>query len=122
MAELIDLKTIVDARGSLTVIERILPFDVKRVYYIYDVSSDRGGHAHKYNKQALVAVTGSCIIHCMERDNEVLYELNDPTKLLLMSDEWHRMTSFSSDCVLLVMASEFYEEDDYVYARKNHAI
>ena len=63
MAHIIELPTFGDDRGNLTVVEKVLPFEIKRFYYIYDVSSQRGGHRHKKTIQALISLGGSCEIY-----------------------------------------------------------
>ena len=108
-----------DERGSLVALEtgKIVPFDIKRVYYIFATQKDvaRGFHAHKNLKQVAVCVTGKCR---MVLDNGKIRQdawLDSPTKGLLISDlVWREMHDFSEDCVLLVLASEHYDENDYI--------
>jgi len=119
MAREIDLPTHQDARGSLTVIEGLLPFEIARVYYMYGCDgSSRGGHRHRKTWQALVCVHGRCTV---EWENEVAsgsVNLADPRTLLLLEpQDWHAMRDFSSEAVLLVLASEKYDPDDYVDER-----
>jgi len=115
MSKIIRLNSFSDKRGSLTVIEKCLPFDIKRVYYIYNAKVARGGHAHKATFQAMVAVNGSCIVRCLYDNIETIYELDKPDDLLMLNpDDWHEMYGFSEDCVLLVLASEYYNENDYI--------
>ncbi len=117
MASLLDLKTFTDKRGNLTVIEKIIPFDIKRVFYIYGVdSSVRGGHRHKKTIQAAICIKGSCRI--VNNNGKVAedYFLNAPNKcLLLQPDDWHTMDQFSDDAILMVFASEYFDADDYIY-------
>ncbi|WP_258297616.1 sugar 3,4-ketoisomerase [Paenibacillus peoriae] len=108
-----------DERGALTVIEsmKTIPFETKRVFYIYGTASGirRGFHAHYRTRQALISVSGNCKIHLdnTKRTLEVL--LDSPTKVLLLEpNDWHEMYDFSPDCVLLVLASELYQADDYI--------
>jgi hypothetical protein len=112
MANLIDLKTVSDNRGDLTVIDRILPFDIKRVYYIYNTNENcRGGHKHKKNVQALVSVHGSCNVICGEKT----FNLDSPNKCLILEpDDFHHMCDFENNCVLLVLSSEHFDEKDYI--------
>lgn len=112
MAELIELPTIQDDRGSLTVVEKLLPFEVKRVFYIYNCDGKtRGNHSHKKNENALISVNGCCDIICGER----VYQLDSPTKcLILESNDHHVMTNFKNGCVLLVLNSEYFDENDYI--------
>lgn len=115
MAYIIKLPTFSDERGSLTVIEKILPFEVKRIYYIYNAKNKRGGHRHKKNVQALIAVSGSCDIFVNDGHKKQTYNLNSPDKcLILETKDWHTMYNFTQDCVLLVLASEYYDKNDYI--------
>jgi dTDP-4-dehydrorhamnose 3,5-epimerase-like enzyme len=121
MAELIDLKTFTDMRGNLTVIEKVLPFDIKRIFYIYGVDdSVRGGHRHHKTVQAAICIQGSCTIHCDNGKATSDFVLDSPHKcLLLKPEDWHTMSHFSSDAILMVLASEFYEYTDYIYEPYN---
>ncbi|MCQ2516062.1 MAG: FdtA/QdtA family cupin domain-containing protein [Saccharofermentans sp.] len=108
-----------DERGQLVVVEenKDIPFDVKRVYYIYDTLADvtRGFHAHKCLEQVLICVHGSCKIHLDNgfETEEVL--LDKPYEgLYISNDMWREMYDFSSDAVLLVLASQYYDEADYI--------
>lgn len=117
--ELIALKKMGDNRGSLVVFENGLniPFDVKRVFYIYGTKQGvaRGFHAHKQSKQMLVAVSGSVEIHCEAKGKKTVYLLDTPNKgLLLEGMVWHTMENFSSNGVLLVLADNYYDESDYI--------
>lgn len=118
MAHLISLPTRADSRGSLTVIEKLLPFEIKRVFYIYgvpDPSVVRGGHRHRKNIQALVSVSGSCVISTDVAGAKGRFVLDSPEKCLILEPrDWHTMGGFTKDCVLLVMASENYDPADYV--------
>ena len=115
MAYIIDLPTFSDERGSLTVIENLLPFDVKRFYYIYNALVKRGGHRHKKNMQALICLSGSCEVYVNIRGDEEIFLLNVPDKCLILNPEdWHIMDKFSESATLLVFASEFYNSDDYI--------
>ena len=116
MAELIDLKTFTDSRGNLTVIEKVIPFDIKRIFYIYGVdNSVRGGHRHHKTIQAAICIKGSCFIHCDNGIEQIDYELNEPHKCLILNPEdWHTMDKFSNGSTLMVFSSEFYDKDDYI--------
>lgn len=115
MPQLIDLPSFIDERGTLTVIEKIIPFDIKRVYYIYDVVSDRGGHRHIKNIQATVCLNGECEVHVNDGEIKKSYLLNNPAEcLILYPQDWHVMANFSPGAVLLVLCSEYYENDDYI--------
>lgn len=118
MAKVITLPTYTDARGSLTVIENVLPFEVKRFYYIHgvkDAKTVRAGHRHKKNHQALICLSGSCSVYCNNGKQEQTFVLDTANKCLdLPPEDWHTMQDFTSDCVILVLASEFYDVDDYI--------
>lgn len=108
-----------DSRGSLIALETFqnIPFDIKRVYYVFDTLVDvsRGFHAHRNLKQVLICVKGSCRILIDDgtiKDNIIL---DNPQSGLFIEDlVWHEMHDFSEDCVLLVLASDYYDESDYV--------
>lgn len=117
--KLVNFKSLGDERGGLISLEgnRNIPFDIKRVYYIYDTEAgvSRGFHAHRDLKQIAVCVKGSCkfIIDDGDVRQEVL--LDSPLKgLLIESMQWREMHEFSNDCVLMVLASELYDEADYI--------
>lgn len=115
MAALIDLPTFTDARGSLSVIEKQMPFTVKRIYYIYNVVGQRGGHRHKITKQALICLGGSCSIFVNDGLSEMSYTLSNPDQCLLLdAKDWHTMQDFSASATLLVLASEPYDSSDYI--------
>jgi len=117
MAHLINLKTHTDSRGNLTVIEKIIPFDIKRVFYIYGVDdSKRGGHRHHKTIQAAVCIKGSCIIYNNNGKKEEEFNLNSPSKCLVINPEdWHTMYQFTPDAILLVLASENFDKEDYIF-------
>lgn len=119
LIKFIDFPQLGDNRGHLVVVEedKIVPFDIKRVYYIYGTETgvSRGFHAHKALIQVAVCVSGSCRMLLDNGVEKVEVKLDSPTKgLLIESLIWHEMHEFSDDCVLLVFASEFYDEADYV--------
>jgi len=117
MAHIIDLKTFTDKRGNLTVIEKVIPFDIKRVFYIYGVDdSKRGGHRHHKTIQAAICIKGSCTIYNNNGEEESEFKLDQPNKCLIIEPEdWHTMYNFSEDAILMVFASEYYVEEDYIY-------
>ena len=115
----INFKPLGDERGSLIALEsnKSVPFDIKRVYYIFGTkkSVSRGFHAHLNLKQVAVCVTGSCrfILDNGKQKEEII--LDSATKGLLIEDlTWREMYDFSPDCVLMVLASEYYDESDYI--------
>lgn len=115
MAHIIKLPTFKDERGNLTVVEKLLPFDIKRFYYIYGASSKRGGHRHKKTMQALISLGGSCEIYVNDGSKEEVFLLDEPSKCLILDPkDWHTMDNFSIGSTLLVFSSEFYDKDDYI--------
>jgi len=114
----IEIPRISDPRGNLAVIERdVLPFEVKRVYYLFDVpsGSQRGGHAHKALSQFLVALSGSFDVLLKDGKETQRITLNNPTKgLLIPPGTWRELENFSSGAICLVVASDVYEEEDYI--------
>ena len=115
---LIDLPKISDARGNLTFIEggRHIPFDIARVYYLYDVPSGaaRGGHAHRRLSQLLIASSGSFDVTLDDGREKKTIHLNRPFQgLLICPYIWREIDNFSSGSVCMVMASDFYDESDY---------
>jgi dTDP-4-dehydrorhamnose 3,5-epimerase-like enzyme len=116
MPQILKLPTYKDNRGDLTVLEKVLPFEIKRIYYIYNCSDvDRGGHRHKKNIQALICVNGSCIIDCNNGTEKTTVTLNEPDKVLvLMPEDYHIMRNFTPNAILLVIASEYFDADDYI--------
>jgi dTDP-4-dehydrorhamnose 3,5-epimerase-like enzyme len=117
MSKLLKLKTFSDQRGNLTVIEKVLSFDIKRVFYIYGVdNSIRGGHRHKETFQAAICLKGTCKIYMNNGITESLHTLNKPDECLLINPEdWHTMYDFSEDAVLIVFASSHFDINDYIY-------
>lgn len=114
-----EFKVLGDHRGQLIALEanRQIPFDVKRVFYIYGTQEGvpRGNHSHYKTKQFLVAVNGSCKVTLDNGKEKEVYELNKPN-LGLLQDAliWGTMHEFSSDCVLMVLADEYYDPSDYI--------
>ncbi|WP_207668672.1 sugar 3,4-ketoisomerase [Harryflintia acetispora] len=105
--------------GMLTFLEarRDIPFDIKRIYYIFDVAQGarRGFHSHKTLEQYLICIHGSCKILLDDGKTQENILLDDPsTGLYVGPDTWREMYDFSSGAVLLVLASEYYSEDDYI--------
>lgn len=116
---IIDLRKISDPRGNLTPIEGggDVPFDIKRIYYLYDVPSgeSRGAHAHKALKQLIIAANGSFTITLSDGKNKKAFNLNRPYQgLLIVPGIWRDLDNFSSGAVLLCLASEHYEAEDYI--------
>ena len=109
------IPTFKDDRGLLTVMEDILPFSIKRIYWIYSADKNtRGGHRHKVTRQALVAISGEVTLKINNGFKEELYILNDPSEFILIEPEdWHSMT-FRENAVLIVFASHKYDKSDYI--------
>ena len=115
----IDFPKIGDDRGSLVALEgnKNIPFYIKRVYYLFDLQSDipRGFHAHKELVQVAVCVKGCCDILMDDGKSKEIVTLDSPEKGLLIDVmQWHEMRNFSDDCVLLILASDYYDESDYL--------
>jgi oxalate decarboxylase/phosphoglucose isomerase-like protein (cupin superfamily) len=117
--KIIDLPKITDPRGNLTVCEGAnnMPFDVKRVYWVYDVpgGESRGSHAHKQCREFIIAVSGSFSVTVDDGEQKKTFLLNHPYQgLLVETNQWRTLEDFSSGAVCLVMASENFNEDDYI--------
>ena len=119
MAYLIDLKTFTDKRGNLTVIEKILPFKVKRIFYIYGVDgSVRGGHRHLKTIQAAICIKGRCKIFNYDGKQKDVFQLKKPSQCLILEQkDWHEMFEFSKNAILMVLASEYFDEGDYIFEK-----
>lgn len=108
-----------DERGSLVAVEALetVPFEIRRIYYIYGVPAGarRGFHSHSNLKQALVCLSGSVSILVDDGERSEVVELSDPSRALLVGPMvWREMFDFTEDAVLLVLASEHYDPDDYI--------
>lgn len=116
--KLIKIPKIEDTRGNLSVIENdIIPFEIKRVYYLYDVpaGAERGGHAHKEQKEFLIALSGSFDVILNDGKSEKVISLNKPFEGLLINEGiWRELKNFSSGSVCLVLASAIFDEEDYI--------
>jgi len=118
--QIIELPKISDpnGRGNLSVIEKnVLPFEVKRVYYLYDVPSDatRGGHAHKELNQCLIALSGSFDVVLFDGSERRIVHLNKPNKgLIIPNGVWRELENFSSGSVCLALVSDIFKEEDYI--------
>ena len=112
----LNFKSHIDKRGNLTVIEKEIPFDIKRIFYIYNVDdSKRGFHKHKKTRQVAICIKGSCDIVIKKNNKEFLTRLDSPERAILIEpDDYHWMENFSEDSILLVLASEKYNENDYI--------
>jgi len=118
LCQMVDLPKITDARGNLTFIEggHHIPFDIQRVYYLYDVpgGAERGGHAHKELRQLIIAMSGSFDVVLNDGGNEKRVHLNRSyAGLFVCPMIWRELDNFSSGSVCMVLASNLYDEDDY---------
>ncbi|WP_333808153.1 sugar 3,4-ketoisomerase [Flavobacterium sp.] len=116
--KILSLPKIEDPRGNLSVIENnVIPFEIKRVYYLYDVPSgaERGGHSHKEQKEFLVALSGSFDVILNDGNQQKTVTLNKPFEgLLITNGIWRELKNFSSGAVCLVIASDVFSEEDYI--------
>lgn len=117
--KILDIPKIEDVRGNLSIIENgFLPYEIKRVYYLYDIPSDayRGGHAHKEQQEFLVALSGSFDVILSDTDGrKKTVSLNKPNKgLLIPKMVWRELNDFSSGALCLVIASDIFSEEDYI--------
>nr|WP_309139935.1 FdtA/QdtA family cupin domain-containing protein [Pseudomonas sp. IPO3778] len=117
--ELVDLRVIGDERGSLIALEQgqNIPFAIKRAYYIFGTQSDvnRGFHAHRRLEQMAICVSGRCKMIIDDGVTKQAIWLDSSSKALIIRNMiWREMHEFSEDCVLMVFASEHYDESDYI--------
>ncbi|MFN3969592.1 sugar 3,4-ketoisomerase [Flavobacterium sp.] len=116
--QILNIPKIHDTRGNLSVIEGdVIPFNMKRVYYLYDVPSgaERGGHSHKVQQEFLVALSGSFDVVLTDGQSKKTVTLNKPNEgLLIPNGIWRELENFSSGSVCLVIASDIFEEADYI--------
>ncbi len=118
--EVVRLKPIGDDRGNLVALESNtdhVPFDIRRVYYIFDTTPGtvRGHHAHRELKQLLISISGSCVVVCDDGKERKEYTLDWPDKGLYIEGMiWREMKNFSKGAALMVLASEEYNESDYI--------
>jgi dTDP-4-dehydrorhamnose 3,5-epimerase-like enzyme len=115
----IDFNVLGDERGNLISLEenKNIPFEIKRVYYIFGTQKEvsRGFHAHKELKQLAVCIQGDCTILMDDGSVKESIVLDSPSKGLIIDvQQWHEMHDFSEDCILMVLASDYYDEDDYI--------
>jgi len=109
---IVSLPSVADSRGVLTAIEgtRDIPFEMKRVFYMHHIQSDRGGHAHRDTDQIVIAASGSFILELFDGKNYKRFEMNDPTKGVYVPRMiFIRMFDFTRESVCLVIANSFYD-------------
>ena len=119
LGEIIELPKIMDPRGNLTVAEQLknIPFEVRRVYWTYDIPAGehRGGHAHKQCRELVIAVSGSFTVTLTDGKKRNTHLLNRPFQALLIeTGVWRTLEDFSSGAVCLVLAEDYFEEEDYI--------
>ena len=118
IVEILNIPKIENSLGNIAVIEnKVIPFEIKRVYYLYDIPSSaiRGGHAHKDLQQVLIAISGSFDVVLKDGTSVKTVTLNKPDKgLLIKYDIWRELENFSSGAVCLVLASDVFYEADYI--------
>ena len=115
---MITIPTIMDYRGNIAVVENdVAPFEIKRVYYLFDVpsSASRGGHAHKNLQQLLIPLSGSFDVILKDGKETQIVTLNKPDRgLLIRSNVWRELDNFSSGAVCLSISSGEFDEEDYI--------
>ena len=120
MYELLHFHVKGDRRGSLVALEKkgdSFPFDIKRVYYIWGTEAHvtRGNHAHKTLEQVIVCLSGSCDFILDDGKHRETIHLNNPAEgLYIKHNIWREFTNFSKDCVVMVLASDYCDESDYI--------
>jgi dTDP-4-dehydrorhamnose 3,5-epimerase-like enzyme len=115
MAKIFEIPQFNDKRGTLFAIEKLLGKDFKRAYIIKNAKGIRGGHKHKKTSQLLLSVNGQCKVRVRKNNQSLEFKLDNPSKCLLLdSEDWHEMYDFSLDNILLVLASEYYDKNDYI--------
>jgi dTDP-4-dehydrorhamnose 3,5-epimerase-like enzyme len=118
LAEWINLQRISDERGGLVIAEaqKNIPFVIKRVYCLYDLNDKpRGFHAHKKLQQVMVCLAGSCEVMLDNGRTRETIQLTKASEGLFITDMcWHEMKNYSRDCILMVLASDYYDEADYI--------
>jgi dTDP-4-dehydrorhamnose 3,5-epimerase-like enzyme len=116
MTKLIKLPQFRNSSGTISVIEKLFKFKIKRVYFIHDIKGKRGGHKHKKTRQFLICAQGSCEILIKNKKKEQLIKLSKINYgILLEPEDWHEIINCSSDALIVVLASENYKKNDYIY-------
>ncbi len=119
MYKLLDFKVHGNHTGNLVALEKgsQFPFDIKRVFYIWGTQNDviRGKHAHRTVQQVVICTSGSCDFTVDIGNEKESFHLSSPAQGLYMNTHvWGEFTNFSPDCVLMVLASDYYTEEDYI--------
>ena len=104
-------------RGDLTVFENILPGSLKRIFYITNADGEtRGGHRHIRAWQGLICIQGSCNIYVETLDIKLVFNLDEPNKVLILEpQDWHTLENISDNAIILVVSNENYDPEDYIY-------
>jgi len=126
LTQWIDFDVMGDNRGQLVALEELknIPFQIKRVYYMFGTKNDvpRGFHAHKELQQVAVCVSGKCRMYLDDGKEQTHVWLDTPQRGLFIDKMiWHEMHDFSEDCVLMVLASDYYDESDYIRNKEEFA-
>ncbi|MGA0555902.1 sugar 3,4-ketoisomerase [Larkinella sp. VNQ87] len=121
MPKLVQLTTFSAEKGDLTVFEKILPGELKRAFYIYNVTSpsqQRALHGHRKESNALIALNGHCRVFVTNGNEESFFCLNRPDECLVIEPgDWHIIDEFSKETILLVLSNEHYDPSDYFFDR-----
>jgi hypothetical protein len=115
MAKIIKIPKFTNSTGSISVIEKIINFKIKRVYFIYNIKGLRGGHKHKKTKQFLINLSGKCAIKIINKKINKTINLSSKNKgILLEPEDWHSITGTNNQTIIAVLASEYYNKKDYI--------
>lgn len=119
MLQRVQIPTVRDPRGSLSFVQgnRDIPFEIRRVYYLHDIpfNSSRGGHAHRQLHQAIIALTGGFTVRTHDGRTWSEDHLANPAEALLLPPmTWRELTHFTSGAVCMILASDYYDEADYI--------
>ena len=115
MARYIKLKTFINSTGKLSVLNKI-PFIVKRIFYLHNISGIRGKHGHKKSKIILIALNNTCHVTIKKNNKKEKFILNSHHNSLLVNPgEWHSLKFFSKKTIVLVLASTSYNKKDYFF-------
>jgi dTDP-4-dehydrorhamnose 3,5-epimerase-like enzyme len=121
MPKLFQLTTHSSEKGDLTVFEKILPGEIKRAFYIYNVatiSQQRALHGHRKESNALIAIAGQCRVFVTNGQEESYFHLTRPNECLVIEPgDWHIIDEFSKGTILLVLSNEYYDPSDYFFDR-----
>jgi dTDP-4-dehydrorhamnose 3,5-epimerase-like enzyme len=111
----IKITTITDERGSLSFTQNnLLPFSIKRIFYLTNLNGKRGGHSHYNCEQLLYCISGSCTLYCYDGEEELYNNINNLSGgFYTPSNHWLEIYNFSSDCVILVLCSNYFDKTDY---------